>query len=230
MRRNRFSILIAVTMSVVTLVMPFLGTGGGAWVARGQQAAFPNCTNPKLRITKPFGSAISVVESGGFGVVTVDLFLKQANHSFAISPPDAPQKGDTPYVHYAELSGGNIFSCAELITSTHVRFFIFTTGGARHIRTEVYYTKFNADGTRVRKIANSAAGTAFAATAAEAESLARQQAYDAALAAGFQIDETQITVTSSLQSDGSYLGYALVPDNTNQADVVDPADNVIPLP
>lgn len=73
-------------------------------------------------------------------------------------------------------------------------------------------------------------GTAIAATAAEAESLARQQAYDGALAAGFLIDESQITVTSSLQSDGSYFAYASVPDNRNQADVVDPADNVIPLP
>lgn len=228
MRRKRMSGLVAITMSVVALLMPFLGTGESS-SAYTQQASFPNCTNPKLRIQKPFKTAVGQTHSG-FPLVQVDVFLLQPHHFFVVSPPDAPQKGDTPYIHFVSLSGGNVFSCASLITSTWARFFVSINNPAGGIHYQVYYTKFNPDGTRVRKVADNMDGTAIAATAAEAESLARQQAYDGALAAGFLIDESQITVTSSLQSDGSYFGYASVPDNRNQADVVDPADNVIPLP
>lgn len=225
MRRNRFSILIAVTMSVVTLVMPLLGEGPARVRAQEPQATVAQCSNPKLRSTKIFTQIADAFASGTLGLIQIDIVLKNGN-VFVVSPPGSPQKGDTPYVGYLETHGTNIFDCAQLIAGQWARFFIQPFSASGSVRFEVYCTKFKADGSRARKRIETVFAFASRTTAQEAQAAALASATDQAVAVGFQILDSSNT-SAAIESSGQYLGIAFVPNNLNEADVTDPADSEI---
>lgn len=234
MRRKRILGLTAVIFSLVSLAIPFLSAEGVP--AMAQTSGFPDCTNPKQnRVLKPFDTAARArVEQGVGSQRIVIIRLLQSLHFFVTSPPDAQQRGDTPYVHFVNVKNGFIDECAVLNgTEKEAKFFFVPSGsGPPRVRYQIYYTKFNDDGTKVRKLAENSMGFAFAPTAGEAESLAMQEAYDEALAAGFLISEIANTVISSLQPDGQFFAVAQVPNLRNEADQVDPDGGGIiqPLP